>query len=265
MISKVSSPGLGTRRASQIDCPLRRIGEAPAGGERARRVVERGRLHRVDLDAGTERAQRQAAAGDQAAAAAGDQGGVEAGALLLGLAGELEPGGALAGDDPRVVVRSDQRRPAALGDLRADRLARLARPVVEADLGAMAAGALDLDRRRVDRHDDGRGLAQEPRCSGHPLGVVAGRVGDHRIRVELTDRVVGAAKFERPGALQAFRLQQDAPADLLVQRLGFEQRGGCGDAAQSCGRSLDVGESGQAVDRFHEPLIAELADDANGG
>ena len=43
------------------------------------------------------------------------------------LLGRLEPGGALAGDDPRIVVGLDQRRAGPHGDLGADRLAHLAR------------------------------------------------------------------------------------------------------------------------------------------
>ena len=57
---------------------------------------------------GAELGERQAAAGDQAAAAAGDQGSVERGAELARLLRELEPGRALAGDDPRIVVGPDQ-------------------------------------------------------------------------------------------------------------------------------------------------------------
>ena len=91
-------------------------------------------------------------------------------------------------------------------------------------------------------------LVQELRCRGHALGVVARGVGDHGGRVDLADRVVGAAELERAGALQAFGLQQDAPAGPLVQRLGLEERRAVGDAAQPLGCGLDVGEVRQAVD-----------------
>ena len=164
-----------------------------------------------------------------------------------------------------IVIRSDQRRAGARRDLGADLLAQLARPIVQPDLGAMGAGVLDLDRRGVGRHDDGRGLAQELRRGGHALGVVAGRVGDHGRRVDLADRIVGAAELERPGPLQAFGLEQDTAADALVQHLGFEQRRARRHAPQPLGRGLDVGK-GRAGDPAWPwaTLIAGVRRHANG-
>ena len=84
----------------------------------------------------------------------------------------------LAGDDPVVVVRRDDRQPALGGDLLGDLLALVAGGPDDDDLGAVGLDAFALDRRGVGRHhDDGRGAEQ----SGRPrdaLGVVARRVGD---------------------------------------------------------------------------------------
>ena len=59
--------------------------------------------------------------------------------------------------------------------------------------------------------------------------MVAGGGGDHAggpLRVgQPGDPGVGAADLERPGALQVLALQQDRPADQLVQRPGRLHRG----------------------------------------
>ena len=242
----------------------RRVGDPLAGRERAPGIVQTVRLDRVDRDAGKRAGQGERAAGDQAAAAARHQRHFEIEAARLGLLDDLQPRRALPGDDARVIVGPDQRRAGARRDLGADRLARLARAVVQPHLGAVRPGVLDLDRRRVGRHHDGRAPCQELRRRGHALGVIAGGVGDHGGRVDLADRVVGAAKLERAGALQAFGLQQHAPAGPLVQRLGFEQRRAHGDAAQPCRGGLNVGEVRQAIGHFHWPLIAGLREEAKG-
>ena len=90
-------------------------------------------------------------------------------------------------------------------------------------------------------------LAQQPRRGRHALGVVAGRVGDHRRRRDLADRVVGAAELERAGALQGLGLEQDAAAGQRVQGLGFQQRRAAGDALQSARGGLHVREGRQLL------------------
>ena len=185
--------------------PVRRVRDPLAGRERAPRVVEGDGLDREHLDAWAHRFEREAAARDQAAAAAGDQGGVGRGAECRRLLGELEPGRALPGDDLRVVVGFDEGRAGALRQLGADRLAQLPLAVVGPDLRAQRPGALELDRRGVGRHHDGRGLAERLRGGGDPLGVVARGIGDDRARRDLADGVVGAPELERAGPLQRIR------------------------------------------------------------
>ena len=60
--------------------------------------------------------------------------------------GDLEPDRALAGDDPVVVVRRDDRQAALRGDLLRDGLALVAGRADDDDLGAVGRDPLALDR-----------------------------------------------------------------------------------------------------------------------
>ena len=62
---------------------------------------------------------------------------------------DLASRGALAGDDQRIVVGRHQGRAALLRNVARDRLAVVARPVVQHDLGAEGLGALALRPRRI--------------------------------------------------------------------------------------------------------------------
>ena len=135
---------------------------------------------------------------------------------------DLAAGGALAGDDQRIVIGRHQNRAALCGDAAGDGLAIVAGAVVKHDFGAVGDGALALGARRIARHDDDTGHAEKPRRSGNALGVIAGRVGDDAagrrsggMRGEL---VIGAAKLERAGTLQ---------------RLGFEKNPAAGHARRA--------------------------------
>ncbi len=86
---------------------------------------------------------------------------------------DFHAAGALAGNDVRVVVGPDQGSATLGDDLLGDVLARLGEPVVEDHLGAMAPGVLDLDARRVRRHDNRRRNPANPGGGRHALGMVA--------------------------------------------------------------------------------------------
>ena len=91
-------------------------------------------------------------------------------------AAELERERALPRDDVRVIERRHERGAALLGDLRRDRLAVLALAVVQHDLGAECARPLELDLRRIGRHDDRCPHLQPARGERDGLRVIAGRV-----------------------------------------------------------------------------------------
>ena len=111
------------------------------------------------------------------------------------------------------------------------RLALLAQPVVEDDLGAVAARGLELRPRRVARHDDHRRGPEQARHQRHRLRVVARGVGDHaarqRLRRQPRDGVVGAAELERPHALQVLALEEHG-ARRCARRACARWRPACG-------------------------------------
>ena len=119
---------------------------------------------------------------------------------------------ALPGDDVRMVERRDDGQAALVGQLPRNRFAVARQPVVEHDLCAIAARRVDLDLRRVRRHDDGRGDAQHLGRQRQPLRVIARRKRHDAalalLRRQLRERVVRAAKLERARALQVFALEE---------------------------------------------------------
>jgi len=86
----------------------------------------------------------------------------------------LQPDRALALDDEGIVERRDQHRAALGRDLGADGFAAFGPAIVEADLAAEGAHALDLHRRAVGRHDDDGGRADSLGGRRHALRMVAG-------------------------------------------------------------------------------------------
>ena len=217
-----------------------------AGGQGARGVVEALGLHRVDFGAGGKLGEGQGAAGNQSAAAAGRQQRIQLGPGGFRLAGYFQADGALAGDDQGVVIGRHQGGAAPLGDVACDHVTVFAVAIIEHHFGAPGAGVVDLDRRRVGRHDDGGGGAHGVGRGGDALGVIARREGDHAALdfagVEAADAVVGAAELERPGALQGLGLDQQAAADAFVQQGRFEQRRDHGHAFEAARGGDDVGE-----------------------
>ena len=118
---------------------------------------------------------------------------------------DFSAGGALAGDDQSVVIGRHQHGAASRRDVVGDRLAVIARAVVEHDLGAKRGGALAFGARRIARHHDHARHAEKPRRRGNALSVIAGRESDHAagasLRRNRRELVVGAAEFERAGVL----------------------------------------------------------------
>ena len=88
--------------------------------------------------------------------------------------GDLQPGGALAGDDAPVVVRLDHHHAALRHQVERNLVPLVRARSGEDDLGAVTAHALDLDLRRGLGHHDHRRGAEQPRRARHRLGVVAG-------------------------------------------------------------------------------------------
>ena len=118
-------------------------------------------------------------AGHQPAAAGGHDHGIGPAATSAALPDDFVPHRPLPRDDVEVVIGLDQRRTTLRRDALAERLACLAGAVVEHDLRPVAAGARNLHRRRVPRHDDDGGHADELGRSRDGLSMVAGGVGHH--------------------------------------------------------------------------------------
>src|SRR5690606_29528451 len=112
--------------------------------------------------------------GEQPAAADGDEDGADVGPVLE----DLERDGALPRDDVRVVERRDHGEAALGGDGLGAGLPLGRGRAFQHDLGAEAAGALDLDLRGGGGHDDDGGDAEVAGGERHGLRMVAGGEGD---------------------------------------------------------------------------------------
>src|SRR5262249_58243558 len=93
----------------------------------------------------------------------------------------------------------------ALDQLARPRLAILALPIVEDDLGAVPARRGQLERWRIGRHQDDRADARRARRQRHALGVIARREREDAAAplavVEARELVERAADLERAGLL----------------------------------------------------------------
>jgi hypothetical protein len=135
---------------------------------------------------------------------------------LAELLEDLEPDRALPGDDVRIVEArhhgcarsraSARRSPRGFGPA-----------VVEDDLGALRARAFDLDRRRVGRHDDDRGMPSRRRRSPRPAHDCPTRKRPRPAPApprSAAQPVGRAAQLERAAGLQAFAFQPHALAPI---------------------------------------------------
>ena len=135
---------------------------------------------------------------------------------------DFEPRGPLPGDDCRIVEARNDGRPGFVGDFRGDRLAALGPPVVEDDLGAFGACAVDLHLRSVRRHDDDRADAEPAGRDRDSARVIARRESDDSalplLRRELQQTVGRAAELEGAAGLQALAFEPDAqpPTSLSI-------------------------------------------------
>ena len=206
----------------------RRVALALPARQRARRVVEALGLARAHAQPRRRRLERERDPRREAAAAAahehvgvGDAGGRR-------LLGDLEADGALPRDHLRVVERLDQRHAALRRDPPANLLAALRLAVVQHHLGAVRLRVRNLERRRVLGHHDDRRDAERLRRARDALPVVAAAVRDDAARAlgvgNRRDRAPRAADLERARALQALGLDEDAPANQLVEKRRREQR-----------------------------------------
>ena len=198
------------RQESVGNADGRRERDRSARGERRRHARRPNRLDADDANRGAHALDRCADACDLAAATHRYEDRSDLRVLLQ----NLEARRSLAGDDPRVIERRDDREPAGFGDLFRAHLAIGGRRSCEHNFGAVSAYAVDFHaRRRLGHHDHCRSLE----CFGHErdrLTVIAGRVGDHagrpRFRWELRNHVARAANLEGAAGLKALALEIQA-------------------------------------------------------
>ena len=167
-MGNVSAPGL--LGAHAVGDRVRRVDAHRVASRQALLpVVRRLRLHADHLDVRQQSGGCHRAARQQPAATDRHQQPIE----RLDLLDELERGGALAGHDQRVVVGRHEGRPAFVRQTARDGLAVFGQAVVAHDLGAVALGGGQLQRRRVGWHDHRGPNAELARGQRHALGVIA--------------------------------------------------------------------------------------------
>ena len=118
-------------------------------------------------------------------------------------------------------------------------------PVVLDDAAAVAERRVELGPRRVVRHDDRRGHAEQGRRERDGLRVVARRVRDDAGRpvrgVQPGERVVGAAELEGAHPLQVLGLEPHLGTDHAVEQPRGEHRRPVRDAVEPARGGDDVG------------------------
>ena len=125
----------------------------------------------------------------------------------------LQPDGALAGDNFFVVIRRHDDVAVLGGQFFGLQLAFSAAGADEHDLGAEGCRGFALDGGSVVGHHDDRFHAQRTGGVGNALRVIAARVGDDAALAlsfgERSDFVVRAAEFESADGLLIFRLEEE--------------------------------------------------------
>ena len=229
---------------------------ALAAAERAGVVVEALRLGGVDRGSRSARLDGERDAGGQSAAGRGDHHDIGRKAERAEILDDLAAGGALAGDDQRVVIGRHQNGAASRGDFAGDRFAVVACAIVEHDFGAERRGALAFGARRVARHHDHARHAEEPCRGRNALGMIAGRerddAADALCRRDRRELVIGAAELERSGALQRLGLEENPSAGQGVERGRGEKRRAQRDAGEPASSGLDIGGGGQGNRSVHD-------------
>jgi hypothetical protein len=203
-------------------CPIRdglRYGDLNyvSAAQRALPVVAGLGLNADHAAARTECFGGQRCAGQQAAATQRDEQNMQLPHFLEELAGR----GALPGDDIRMLERGNEGQAPIARETRGDRLAAFSIPIVKLHPPAVAAGRLDLHRRRILGHDNCGGDAQQLSGERHRLCMVPRREGHHApltlVRRKRCYRVESPAEFERPRALQVLTLEEQLRADKGIR------------------------------------------------
>ena len=119
--------------------------------------------------------------------------------------------------------------PRLVCDPRRDRLAALGTPVVEDDLRAFSARALDLHLRRIRGHDDDRPNAEPAGRDSHAARVISRRESDDAplplLRRELEQAVGRAPQLECAAGLQALAFQPGSHTiDVRFRSTAFARR-----------------------------------------
>jgi len=161
---------------------------------------------------------------------------------------DLEPDRALARDDHRIVKARHHRCAALTSNSGCDRLAALAKPVVEDDLGSLGHRSLDFYARRVGGHDDNRSNPEAFCSDCHSARVIARRESNDTALAllwrKLGQAIACASKLERAAGLEALAFEPDQ----LSLDFAFNE----GRALNQAGDPLLSGEDFVAADKALE-------------
>jgi hypothetical protein len=215
------------------------------------------RLDADHADAGLERARRRRDAGDQAAAADRHDEHVELGHRLE----HLEPDGALAFDDQRVLVRMHEDEVVALRELARMRAGLVKGFALQHHARAVHLGVLDLGVGRSLRHHDDRRDAEARRMVSDRLRVVARAHGDDAalsFRVGQPQQLVQrAALLEGRRELQVLELEVELAAGQAREGAGAQERRPLDGALDARGGGADGVERDHARNTIGLLLLAE--------
>ena len=142
--------------------------------------------------------------------------------MRSGLANQFEHGSALPGDDPRVGIRVNQRRPGFALHAQALGFARGLGGCTAPEGGLIAFDIGQFGRHRTLGHHYMAGNPARARRQGQCGTVVAGGMCHHTVtgvlHIQRPHRVAGPAELERAAALQVFGLEVQAGAGQCIQR-----------------------------------------------
>jgi hypothetical protein len=152
---------------------------------------------------------------------------------------------ALPRDHVWMIERRNHRERSLARDPLGDFLAHFLVLVVEHDLRAVAAGRVDLHRRRVRRHYDRHANAEHLPRKGNRLRVISRRIGEHPALSILgrqpRHRVIGAPELERAHPLEVLALEEHLRAGALVHGARSHHRRAMRVAGNPLGGVGDVG------------------------
>ena len=165
---------------------------------------------------------------------------------ILDVFEQLQRGGTLARDGPRMIEWRHQGRAALLCNAFADCRAVFLQAVISDDAGPLRPGCLHLGARCVKGHHQGRRCAPGPRSDCHGLRVIAAGIGHHAsrqlIRRKPRNKVRRATDLERPAGLQIFALKESVQSGRGVEAARTHHRSALGDGLDPRGGILNIGE-----------------------